>query len=101
MYDIKYLPIAQKDLWEITTYFLEDLKLPKAAMDFIDELDKSILRLRHYPYSCKLYYLQEPLETEYRFLPVKNYLVFFTVTENIVEIHRIIYARMNLEDLIK
>ena len=70
-------------------------------MDFIDELDKCVLRLRHYPYSCRLYHLQEPLETEYRFLPVKNYLVFFTVTENIVEIHRIIYARMNLEDLIK
>ncbi len=61
MYDIKYLPIAQKDLWDITAYFLEDLKLPKAAMGFIDELDKSILRLRHYPYSCRLYYLQEPL----------------------------------------
>ncbi len=99
MYNIRYLSIAQRDLWDITAYILEDLKSPKDAMDFIDVLDKSILRLRQYPYSCRLYYPQEPLETECRFLPVKNYLVFFTVTENIVEIHRIIYARMNLDNL--
>jgi len=101
MYKIKYLPIAQKDLRDITVYILDNLKSPKAAMDFIDTLDKSILRLKQYPYSCKLYQPQELLETEYRFLPVKNYLVFFVVIENIVEIHRIIYAKMNLERIIK
>ncbi len=70
-------------------------------MDFIDALDKSILRLKQYSYSCKLYQPQEPLETEYRFLPVKNYLVFFVVTENVVEIHRIVCAKMNLEKLVE
>lgn len=101
MYKIAYLPVAQKDLLDITVYIIDNLKSPKAAMDFIDTLDKSILRLKQYPYSCKLYHPQESLETEYRFLPVKNYLVFFVVTENIVEIHRIVYAKMNLEKIVK
>ena len=101
MYKIRYLPIAQKDLQDIVLYILENLKSPKAAMDFIDTLDKSILRLKQYPYSCTLYQLKEPLESEYRFLPVKNYLVFYIVTENIIEIHRIIYVKMNLEKFIK
>ena len=101
MYKIRYLPIAQKDLWNITEYILDNLKSPKAAMDFIYILDKSILRLKQYPYSCKSYQPQEPLEVEYRFLTVKNYLVFFIVIENIVEIHRIIYAKMNLEKIIE
>ena len=101
MYRIRYLPIAQKDLQDIVLYILENLKSPKAAMDFIDSLDESILRLKQYPYSCKLYQPQEPLESEYRFLPVKNYLVFYVVTENTIEIHRIIYAKMDLEKLIK
>jgi len=30
-----------------------------------------------------------------------NYLIFFVVIENIVETHRIIYAKMNLEKIIK
>ena len=101
MNKIKYLPIAQKDLNYIILYFLDNLKSPKAAMDFIETLDKCILRLKEYPYSCKLYQSQETLEFEYRFLPVKNYLVFYIVTENIIEIHRVVYAKMNLEKIIK
>ena len=101
MYRIRYLPIAQKDLQDIILYALDNLKSPKAAMDFIDALDKSILRLKEYPYSCKLYQPQELLDSEYRFLPVKNYLVFYVVTENTVEIHRIVYAKMDLEKLIE
>lgn len=101
MNKIRYLPIAQKDLQDIILYFLDNLKSPKAAMDFIETLDKSILRLKQYPYSCKLYQSRKPLELEYRFLPVKNYLVFYIVTENIIEIHRIVYAKMNLEKIIK
>jgi toxin ParE1/3/4 len=101
MYKIRYLPIAQKDLQDIVLYILENLKSPKAAMDFINTLDESILRLKQYPYSCTLYQPKERLESEYRFLPVKNYLVFYVVTENTVEIHRIVYVKMDLEKLIK
>ena len=101
MNKIRYLPIAQKDLQDIISYFLDNLKSQKSAMDFIETLDKSILRLKRYPYSCKLYQASEPLESEYRFLLVKNYLVFYIVTENIIEIHRVVYAKMNLEKIIK
>jgi addiction module RelE/StbE family toxin len=101
MYKLKYLPLAQKDLWNITSYIADNLKAPKAAMDFVNTLDNSISRLQQFPYSCKLYQPQESLEAEYRLLSVKNYLVFYIVTENEVEIHRIVYAKMNLEKLIK
>ena len=101
MYKIRYLPVAQKDLHAIVLYFLDNLKSPQAAMNFIETFNECILRLQKYPYSCKLYQPQEPIESEYRFLSVKNYFVFYIVTENIVEIHRIIYARMDLEKLIK
>lgn len=101
MLKIKYLPLAQKDLRNIIRYISDDLKAPKAAIDLIDAFDKSILRLQHFPYSYKVYQPIESLETEYRMLPVKNYMVFYVVTEDAVEIHRIIYARMNLEKLIK
>ena len=101
MYKIRYLPIAQKDLQDILLYFLDNLKSPQAAMNFIETFNKSVTRLKKYPYAYKLYHPQDPIESEYRLLTVKNYLVFYIVTENIVEIHRIIYAKMDLEKLIK
>lgn len=101
MHKLKYLPLAQKDLRNIISYIVDNLKAPKAAMDLVDTLDNSISRLQQFPFSCKLYQAIEPLETEYRILSVKNYIVFYVVTEHKVEIHRIIYAKMNLVSLIK
>ena len=101
MYKIRYLPIAQKDLQDIVLYFLDNLKSPQAAINFIETFNESVSRLKKHPYAYKLYQPQDPIESEYRLLPVKNYLVFYIVIENIVEIHRIIYAKMNIEKIIK
>jgi toxin ParE1/3/4 len=101
MHKLKYLPLAKKDLKYITSYIADNLKAPKAAMDLVDALDNSICRLQQFPYSCKVYQPIEQIEAEYRMLPVKNYLIFYVVTEYEVEIHRIIYAKMDIKKLIK
>ncbi len=101
MHKIVYLPLAVQDLKDITVYITDTLKAPEAAMDLIGALENSISRLQQFPYSCKVYHPIKSLETEYRMLPVKNYLVFYVVTEYKVEIHRIIYGKMNLEKIIK
>ena len=101
MHKLKYLPLAQKDLRNIISYIADKLKAPKAAIDLVDTLDNCISRLQQFPYSCKLYQAMEPLESEYRMLNVRKYLVFCVVTEHEVEIHRIIYAKMDITNLIK
>lgn len=103
MYDIRYLPIAQRDMEEIVLYISDVLKAPKAAVELLDELERGILRLREYPYSCRVYEPVKRLETEYRALVVKNYLVFYTVLEDTktVEIRRVVYGKMNLPQLLK
>jgi addiction module RelE/StbE family toxin len=99
-YAIKYLPVAKKDLLEIIGYISEKLEAPKAALDFIDELEKKILGLKTNPYSHRLYRPSRPIDTEYRLLTIKNYLVFYVVVDTIVEIHRIVYNKRNLSKII-
>lgn len=101
MYEIRYLPLARKDLNDIASYIADHLKAPKAAMDLLDAMDESISRLQQFPYSCKVYQPIKALDAEYRLLPVKNYAVFYAVKERTVEIHRIVYAKMDLTKLIK
>lgn len=101
MYEIRYLPLARKDLTDITTYITDHLKAPNAAMDLLNALDESISRLEQFPYSCKVYQPIRELENEYRLLPVKNYAVFYVVKEKVVEIHRVVYAKMDLTKIIK
>ena len=101
MYKLRYLPLAQKDLLNIADYISDVLKAPDTAMNLIDALEESILGLKKFPFSCRVYHPEEFIETEYRCLPVKNFLVFYTVKGYEVEIHRIIYAKMDLGKIIK
>ncbi|WP_446897321.1 type II toxin-antitoxin system RelE/ParE family toxin [Clostridium sp. LBM24168] len=97
MYNLRYLPIAQKDLTNIIEYVSN--KSIKAALNLIYEFDQSISRLKQFPYSCKVYHIK--LEDEYRLLIVKNYLVFYVVYDHDVEIRRIIYAKMDITKILK
>ncbi len=103
MYEITYLPIAEQDIAEIIIYISNQLKAPKAAIELLDAFDHSILLLQEFPYTHKIYRLTKPLEEEYRLLPVKNYAVFYVVREQdkSVEVHRVVYAKMDLSQILK
>ncbi|MBS3976842.1 MAG: type II toxin-antitoxin system RelE/ParE family toxin [Syntrophomonadaceae bacterium] len=99
MYNISYLPVASRDIEAAAFYIAETLSAPKAALNLLDALDESIVRLKEFPYSCRAYHPAKPLEREYRILNVKNYAVFYSVDEQLktVEICRVIYAKRDLD----
>jgi len=101
MHKLRYLPYAQKDLEAIVEYISDTLKAPQAAMDFLDDIEAGVNRLCEHPYSCRVYQPINPVDLEYRVLVVKNYLVFYLVLDDCVEIHRIVYDRRNLPQVIK
>jgi addiction module RelE/StbE family toxin len=101
MFKLKYLPIALRDLRDITDYFADTLKAPEAAVDFLNAFDESLSGLKQFPYSCRVYQPIKDLETEYRLLPIKNYLVFYVVNDQMVEIHRVVYGKVDLTKLLK
>ena len=101
MYDVKYLPSFYQELDAIVEYIIVTLEAPRSALNLLDELEKSINNLKEFPFARRLYRPIKPLAAEYRILTVKNYLVFYVVLEEIIEIHRIIYKKRNLSQLIK
>lgn len=98
MYKIVYLQIAQRDLEDILLYIADHLKSPQAAIDLMESLEQAIALLDQFPYAHPIYLLIKPLKAEYRLLTVKNYVVLYVVREpeKIVEIQRILYAKMNI-----
>jgi addiction module RelE/StbE family toxin len=101
MPEIKYLPSFQQDLDAIVEYITYALKAPGAALNLLDDLEKSINGLREFPFAHRLYRPVKPIPAEYRVFTIKNYLVFYIVIEETIEIHRIIYKKRNLSPLIK
>ena len=101
MFKLRYLPLAEKDLEVIVDYIVDTLKAPQAAYDFLDAVEAKINRIREHPYSCRVFQPSEPIDSEYRVLIVNNYLVFYLVSDDTVEVHRVVYGKRDLSRIIK
>ncbi|MBR3737946.1 MAG: type II toxin-antitoxin system RelE/ParE family toxin [Eubacterium sp.] len=93
------MPIAKSDMLEAVKYIADELKNPVAAQNLADDFISSAERLCEFPYANNVYLPIKPLESEYRRIIVKNYLMFYTVDEQnkTVTIMRVIYARRDME----
>ncbi|SKA07030.1 type II toxin-antitoxin system RelE/ParE family toxin [Selenihalanaerobacter shriftii] len=99
-FQVNYLPIAKKDLEEIIKYIQTDN--PSAALDFLNQIDETISKLKEFPYMGKTPKDEHLKFLNYRMLVIENYLVFYTVKEEVteVEIKRIIHGKRKYNFLI-
>jgi addiction module RelE/StbE family toxin len=97
-YEIKILRAAQDDLNEIVDY-LNTLS-PQAALTYYDLIVDGIMSLTEMPERCPRVRDERLRLRGYRFLVVKNYMVFFVILGNIVQIRRILYGKRQYGDLL-
>lgn len=90
-YNIEYLPIAAQDLTEIIDYIKIDD--PQAALNLLDMIDESISKLELFPQMGTIPKDIRLHSLGYRMLVIQNYLVFYIVLDNVIEIHRIISGK--------
>ena len=89
-----YTFTAHKDLREIYEYIAYTLLVPETARSLTEKIISEIRSLEEYPERNPLY-RDEPWHSQgVRFLPVKNYLVFYTVKSETwtVSVARIMYG---------
>lgn len=98
LYEVKIYPSAQQDLRDIVGY-LNTLS-PNAAVRYYDKLTEEIASLskmpERYPKARDLALAAKG----YRFLVVNNYLVFYVVSGDTVQIRRILYGRRDYHALL-
>ena len=93
MSNIRYTPEAEDDLAGIKKYITEQLENPVAAVNTITKITKSIRRLELFPESGSRLSSIIDLNTDYRFLVCANYLAFYRINGNDVNIIRVLYGR--------
>lgn len=97
-YKVKIYPAAKQDLLEIIDY-LNTLSR-EAALRYYDLLTEEIASLATMP---ERYPRPKDLALAakgYRYLAVKNYLVFYVVSGDTVQIRRILYGRRDYLSLL-
>ncbi len=97
-YKVKIYPAAKRDLMDIINY-LNTLSAD-AALRYYDLLSGKIGSLSQMPERCPNV-RNIPLKVKgYRCLVVENYLVFYVVKGDTVQIRRILYGKRNFEWLL-
>lgn len=97
-YKIRIFPTAKRDMEDVISY-LNTLS-PDAALRYYDLLVNEIASLAKMPEHCPRPKDLALAAKGYRYLIVKNYLVFYVVAGDTVQIRRILYARRNYQALL-
>ena len=97
-YEVVVTPSAQKDLTEIKSYFTDVLKT--SSNSIFEKILEQVKILKVHPFTYKVH--QDPLLklVGYRIIPIDNYLMFYVIKSNIVQIHRVLYAKRNYLQLL-
>jgi plasmid stabilization system protein ParE len=96
-YNVVLLPAAQSDFQGITEYLFT--MPPEEAMKSYEQFMNETKVLQTAPKSCSFARDSQLRLRGYRMLSVKDYLLFFVISANTVEIRRILYARWQYDRL--
>lgn len=99
-YKLRYLPMFEEDLTGIIDYIALQLKNPIAAENLLDEVRTAIHERTACAEAFEPYQSRRDRQYPYYRIYVKNYVVFYVVIGDIMEVRRILYSRRNLQEQI-
>ena len=97
-YQIRFLRIAEEDFTEIISYIAADN--PKVAETLANDIEKNLELLSENPLLGRIPRDAEIKKLGYRYLVVRNYIIFYTIENKTVYIHRILHGAMNYKAIL-
>ena len=99
-FQLKYLPSFYRDLDKIINYIKYELKNTIAAKKLLEEIEQEIEKRKYNPNIYEKYKSSKKRKNVYYKIHVKNYIIFYVVEGNVIEIRRILYSRRDFKKLI-
>ena len=99
-YELRALPLFEEDLNGIVNYIAFTLHNPVAAENLVDAVEKAVYERLKCPEAFEPYRSLKERAYPYYTIDVKNYLIFYVVIGNVMELRRILYSRRNWQTLI-
>ena len=97
-YQVRLLSIAEEDFTEIISFIATD---NLTAADVIaNKIEKNLELLSENPNLGRIPREEEIRNLGYRYLIVQNYLIFYTIEEKTIFIHRILHGARNYKSLL-
>ena len=99
-YQLRYLPIFEQDLMSTANYIADVLKNEDAASRLVADVENAILERLHNPIAFEPYRSKKKRDYPYYRIYVRNYVVYYVVIDNIMEIRRLIYGSRDIDNIL-
>lgn len=96
-YKVIFYDAAYKDLADIKYYWESVLEV--SPDDFMAEIYHKAKKLEDFPFAHHQPNDPTLKAKGYRICPVRNYYIFYVVEEDVVQIHRVLYNKMDFTKL--
>jgi plasmid stabilization system protein ParE len=97
-YQVRLLRIAEEDFTGIISFMAADNS--NAAEALVDKIEKNLELISGNPNICRTPRDEEIKNLGYRYLIVQNYLIFYTIEERTVLVHRILHGARNYKSIL-
>ena len=99
-WELFYSPLSRSDLDDIYDYIATELENVTAAQDTITAILDGAEKLEEFPFIGSVVEGLPFVSDEYRFLGVRNYLIFYRLTKPRIFIDRILYCKREYHTLL-
>lgn len=100
MNKIDYSPRALQDMDDIWDYIALELKNPTAAQRTVDRIMNDVARLKNGAFLGAPLSSITSLNSDFRYVVSGNYMTFYRVDGNRIEVVRVLYGRRNYPELL-
>ena len=97
-FQIRFLKIAEEDFTEIVSYIAADN--PIAADVIAAKIEKNLDLLSQNPQLGRIPRDEEIRNMGYRYLIIQNNIIFYTIEEKTILVHRILHGARNYKSLL-
>ena len=99
-YRLQYLPLFWDDLEQAVFYVRDVLRNPAAAERLLNRTEEAILEHAKAPTMAQIHKTTRSRPQPYYWFAVGNYMVFYVVFDDVMEVRRFIYGARDLTKML-
>ena len=96
-YRLRYLPLFEQDLMHTVSYIINVLKNPDPAEKLANDVEMAIQERLNNPLAFEPYPSVKKRKYPYYRIYVRNYVVYYVVIEDVMEVRRFLYGARDTE----
>lgn len=99
-FTLRYLSLFEQDLTAVRNYIALNLRNPTAALRLVEDTERAILKRLENPLGFVPYRSVRDRKQPYYRINVRNFVVFYVVIGDVMEVRRFVYSRRNIPGVV-